>query len=55
VQAAMIQIPRIAAVRGIPETQLKELVEQHTEKPFLRIFGPSKINVLKLNVALEQR
>ena len=51
--AAMIQVARIAKVRNIPEEELKKLVNNHIEKPLLGIFGPEKINVLKLNIALD--
>ncbi len=50
---ARIQVKRIAAIRGIPEARLNELVESHIEKPLLGLFGPAKVNVLKLNVALD--
>jgi K+-transporting ATPase ATPase C chain len=52
VQAAKIQVPRIARIRHIPEEKLNSLVEQYTEKPLLGLFGKEKINVLKLNIAL---
>jgi K+-transporting ATPase ATPase C chain len=29
-------------------------VEEYTEKPLLGIFEPSKVNVLKLNIALDE-
>lgn len=51
---ARIQVKRIAAVRGLSETKLNELIDDHTEKPLLSLLGPAKINVLKLNVALDQ-
>ena len=53
IQAAMIQIGRIAKVRNIPEDKIMNLVNEHTEKPLLGIFGPSKVNVLKLNISLD--
>jgi len=52
-EAAQIQIKRIAANRKLTEQQVTELVAEHTEKPLLGLFGPAKINVLKLNIALE--
>jgi K+-transporting ATPase ATPase C chain len=52
-EAAWVQIPRIAKLRGIPEEKLKALVHTQTEKPLLGLFGPPKINVLKLNLALD--
>ena len=51
--SAYIQVKRIAAVRGLPEGKVKILVDQHIDKPFLGM-GPSKVNVLKLNIALDQ-
>ncbi|MBL7711446.1 MAG: potassium-transporting ATPase subunit KdpC [Chitinophagaceae bacterium] len=51
--AASVQVKRIAAVRSIDEAVLQQLVEQHTEKPLLGLFGPSRINVLELNIALD--
>jgi K+-transporting ATPase ATPase C chain len=51
--AANIQIPRIARVRGISEEKLTQLVDAHTEGPLLELFGPAKVNVLKLNIALD--
>lgn len=52
-EAAKIQIKRVAANRKLTEQQVTALVTQHTEKPLLGLFGPAKINVLKLNVALD--
>lgn len=51
--AAKIQIARIAAVRNIDQKKLFALVEKHTEGPLAGMLGPSKVNVLKLNVALD--
>lgn len=48
--SAYIQVKRVAAVRGLPETAVKELVEKHISKT---IFGPDVVNVLKLNIALD--
>ncbi len=52
--AAKIQIARIANVRGIRADQLTKLVDEHTKGPLIGLFGPSTVNVLKLNVALDQ-
>jgi len=52
-KAAMIQVPRIAKVRNIPEDKIIALIREQTEKPLLRMFGPSRINVLELNIALD--
>ena len=51
---AQVQIARVARVRGLSAGQLATLVNEHTEKPLLGLFGPAKVNVLKLNVALDE-
>ena len=53
-QAAKLQITRIAAYRKLDVNVVNKLVAEHTEKPLLGLFGPTKINVLKLNVALDE-
>lgn len=53
-QGAIIQIKRIAAYRKIDEKKVAELVVQHTQHPFLGLFGPTSVNVLKLNLALDE-
>ena len=52
--SAKVQIKRVAEARNISTDRVEQLVSAHTEKPFLGIFGPEKINVLKLNIALDQ-
>jgi len=52
-KAAMIQTARIAHIRNLPEDKIIALIKEHTEKPLLGLFGPSKVNVLKLNIALD--
>ncbi len=54
VQAANIQIKRIAKIRGIAEGNLEQLVLANTEKPLFGLFGSEKVNVLKLNIALDE-
>jgi len=54
VQAAQIQVSRIAKTRKIQEEEIKHLIETHTEKPLWGIWGTEKINVLKLNIALDE-
>lgn len=53
VQAAKVQVKRIAKIRNISETSINQIIEQQTEKPLLGLFGTEKINVLKLNLALD--
>ncbi|WP_128548381.1 potassium-transporting ATPase subunit KdpC [Larkinella soli] len=52
--AARIQISRIARVRNLPPDLLNRLVDECTEGPWLGLFGPEKVNVLRLNLALDQ-
>ena len=51
--AAQIQIKRIADNRGLSVQKVTDLVAQQTQAPLLGMFGPAKVNVLKLNVALD--
>ena len=53
VQGALIQIPRVAKARGISQHDLQKLVEENIGKPLLGLFGPERVNVLKLNLALD--
>lgn len=53
VQAAKVQVKRIAKIRNLNEATINQLIEQQTEKPLLELFGTEKINVLKLNLALD--
>ncbi|QKJ30265.1 K(+)-transporting ATPase subunit C [Mucilaginibacter mali] len=48
--AAKIQVKRVAQFRKIDEQEVAALVNSHIESP---AFGPAKVNVLKLNVALD--
>jgi len=53
-QAAIMQIKRVATNRGLTDRAVAELVVKNTEGPLFGLFGPSKVNVLKLNVALDE-
>ncbi|MBL7746963.1 MAG: K(+)-transporting ATPase subunit C [Chitinophagaceae bacterium] len=48
--AAYVQVKRISAVRAIAENKVRTLVQKQVEKTIL---GPSVVNVLKLNIALD--
>ena len=52
---AELQTPRIARARGIPEAEIRALINSCTEGPDLGIFGKPGVNVLKLNLALDRR
>ncbi|PSL30415.1 K(+)-transporting ATPase subunit C [Dyadobacter jiangsuensis] len=53
-KAALVQVERIAKVRNVPAQKLQQLVKEHISGPLMGMFGPAKINVLKLNLALDQ-
>jgi K+-transporting ATPase ATPase C chain len=53
VQAARVQVKRIASVRNIAESTLQQLIAKHTEPPLLGLFGTERINVLQLNLDLD--
>lgn len=49
IQSAKVQVPRIARLRNKSEKELYDLIDKTKEGP---LFGPVKINALKLNIAL---
>lgn len=53
-QSARVQVKRVASARHLDEKQVAALVEKSIERPLLGLFGPAKVNVLKLNVALDK-
>jgi K+-transporting ATPase ATPase C chain len=53
-QAARIQVKRVAAARALNENIVQALVERHIENPLLNLFGPARVNVLELNIALDE-
>ncbi len=53
--AAEYQINRIAKLRKLDEETLRELVDAYTEDRQWLVFGEPRINVLKLNLALDQQ
>ncbi|MDQ0195282.1 potassium-transporting ATPase subunit KdpC [Paenibacillus wynnii] len=52
--AAMVQVPRISSLTGIPANELEDLVGKYTEGRDLGLFGEERVNVLKLNMALSE-
>jgi potassium-transporting ATPase KdpC subunit len=53
-EAARLQVARVAGARGISTDQIKALVERFIEPPQWGIFGEPRVNVLRLNVALDE-
>ena len=54
VEGAMLQIPRVAGARGLPESDVKVLVYERIEPAALGILGQERVNVLELNLALDE-
>lgn len=55
-QAALLQVERVASARNLnseQKQQLIKLVKDLSEKPQFSLLGESRINVLKLNLALD--
>ena len=53
VRGAEVQARRVAQARGMDEQEVLRIIGEQTEGPWLGLFGTSKVNVLKLNVALD--
>lgn len=52
--AALVQVPRVASARGLPETQVRALVERSIDRPLLPFVGDDHVNVLLLNRQLDR-
>src|SRR2546428_5895358 len=53
IAAALYQVPRVAAARGLSQSVVQQLVIDHVHGRFLGIFGEPYISVLELNLALD--
>lgn len=53
--AARVQIPRIAAARGVAPAAVAAVIDAAIEPPTLGVLGAPRVNVLAVNLALDQR
>lgn len=52
--AAALQVERVAQARSLSRAQVEALVAQYTEQPQLGLLGEPRVNVLRLNLALDE-
>jgi K+-transporting ATPase ATPase C chain len=52
---AELQIPRVAKERGMSEDAVRSLVKKYTDGSLLFVMGEPRVNVLRLNIALDSR
>ncbi|MFB7142227.1 potassium-transporting ATPase subunit KdpC [Gottfriedia sp. NPDC056225] len=53
-EAVKAQVPRVAKATGISEDQLMTLINKHTKRRQIGIFGEPRVNILELNLDLKE-
>jgi K+-transporting ATPase ATPase C chain len=51
--AARYQLGRVARARGLPVAAVQRLLDSHIQHKWLGLFGEERVNVLRLNLALD--
>jgi K+-transporting ATPase ATPase C chain len=54
IEAAKLQVPRIASMRNLPKKKIEELLNKHIESEQFGILGKKRVNVLELNIDLDK-
>jgi potassium-transporting ATPase KdpC subunit len=54
-EAIHIQLERVAHARHLSVEELRQWVQSYIESPFLGVWGPPRVNVLRLNLAMDHQ
>jgi len=53
-EGALFQVPRIAKSRNLPEDRVRQIVNDHIQRPLVGVIGEPRVNVLAVNLALDR-
>jgi K+-transporting ATPase ATPase C chain len=54
IEAAILQVPRVAKTRGLQESEVQDALRKTAEGPLFGFLGDGRINVLRLNMSLDK-